>query len=394
MVDMERADTYSHELVLTSDCPDQRPTQTKGAESLLSNSSADTAAATGLSLVAIASVLLRRRRVILAFVIVLPFVSGLYHLLKPRTYTVSSSFIVRSNNAGGAAGLAAQLGVEVGGADVSQSPIFYATLVRTPDVLMRLADSAFATSDNPKPRALADIWEISEREPRMRRDEVVTALQRVVTSNIPVRLDLVSVSVATRDPLLSQELAEAVLVQINRFNLQTLQSRAGAERRFSEGRMIEVQGELRTAESALQRFLEDNRQEYLSPALTIEKARLGRKIDLLQQTFSTLATSFERARIDEVRDTPLITIIERPITPVRPDPRGTISSVVLMVFLGLLAGSAIAILLEALSWMRSSESEETREFNGLLADASNEVRSIRRALPRAPWANSDKKTTH
>ncbi len=361
---------------------------------MLSNSLADTATDRGLSLVAVASVLLRRRRSILAFAIVLPFVSGVYHLLKPRSYTVSSSFIVRTNSSGGAAGLAAQLGVDVGGVDVSQSPIFYATLVRTPDVLIRLADSAFATSDNPQPRALADIWSITESDPMMRRDAVVKALQSVVTSSIPPRLDLVSVSVTTRDPLLSRELAEAMLVQINRFNLQTLQSRAGAERRFSEGRMIEVQGELRTAESALQRFLEDNRQDYLSPALTIEKARLNRKVELLQQTFSTLATSFERARIDEVRDTPLITVVQHPISPVRPDPRGTVRSVILMFFLGLFAGAATAVLIEAISWVRSSHSEETREFNQLLADASREVRSIRRVLPRAPWANSDEKTTH
>jgi Flp pilus assembly protein TadB len=68
--------------------------------------------------------------------------------------------------------------------------------------------------------------------------------------------------------------------------------------------------------------------------------------------------------------------------------------VILLFFLGLVAGAAAAVVLEALSWIRSSESEETREFNQLLADASREVRSIRRALPRAPWANSDEKTTH
>lgn len=360
---------------------------------MTSNSSADTAATAGLSLVAVASVLLRRRRIILALAITLPVISGAYHLLKPRTYTVTSSFIVRANNQGGAAGLAAQLGVDVGGVDVSQSPIFYATLVRTPDVLMRLADSSFATSDDPKPRALADIWEITERDPRLRRDAVVKALQTVVTSSIPSRLDLVSVSVTTRDPLLSRELAEAMLVQINRFNLLTLQSRAGAERRFSEGRMLEVQGELRTAESALQRFLEDNRQDYLSPALTIEKSRLGRKVELLQQTYSTLATSFERARIDEVRDTPLITVIQRPMSPSLPDPRGTVSSVILMFFLGLLGGAALAFMLEALSWMRLSEDEDAREFNRLIADTSRDVKSLHRALPRVPWGNSDETTT-
>lgn len=347
-----------------------------------------------MSLVAIANVLLRRRRIIIALAIGLPLVSVAYHLTTPRTYTVISSFIVRANNVGGAVGLAAQLGVEVGGVDVSQSPMFYAALVRTPDVLMRLADSSFSTSQEPKPRPLADIWQISESDPRIRRDAVVRTLQKVVTSSVGTRLDLVTLNATTSDPLLSRELAEAMLVQINRFNLQTLQSRAGAERRFAEGRMNEVQGELRVAEGALQRFLEDNRQDYLSPALTIEKARLGRKVELLQATFSTLATSYERARIDEVRDTPLITVIQRPVSPVRPDPRGTTSSMILMFFMGLLAGSIIAIALEAISWMRVSDGEDTREFNRLVEATSNDVRRIRRVLPRLPWKDGEEGTTH
>ena len=346
----------------------------------------------GLSVVTIANILLRRRRFLAIFAGALAMATFLFHLLQPRQYTVASSFIIRSNNAGGAAGLAAQLGVEVGGIDVSQSPEFYSTLVRTPDVLARLSDTTFVTSDNAKPRSLAEIWGIKRGDPTRTTDEVVRRLQAAISSSVGSRLAVVSTSVTTRDPVLSKGVADAILAQVNRFNLRTLQSRAGAERKFSEARMYEIQGELRVAEDGLQRFLEDNRQQYLSPALEIEKARRERKVVLLQQTFTTLATAFERARIDEVRDTPLITVIQKPATPIRANSRGTVGTTILALFLGLLFGSLLVLAHEALLWMRSSNEADAMEFNRLVADASQDVLRLRDALTTLPGRSSRERT--
>lgn len=339
----------------------------------------------GLSVVAITNVLLRHRRFLVALAVGVALATLTFQLARPRQYTVAASFIIRSNNTGGAAGLAAQLGVEVGGVDVSQSPEFYATLVRTPDVLARLADTTFSTGVNPKPKTLAEIWGVSYPDAKRTRDEVLRKLMVAISSSVGSRLDVVSVTVTSSDPVLSKGVADAILVQLNRFNLQTLQSRASAERKFAEGRMNEVQGELRVAEAGLQRFLEDNRQQYLSPALEIEKGRLGRKVDLLQQTYTTLATSYERARIDEVRDTPLITIIQKPAVPIRPDSRGTVGKTILMILMGLFVGSLLVLTREAFNWMRSSGEADAAEFNRLVSAASQDVvrlRSVLRSLPR------------
>ena len=46
--------------------------------------------------------------------------------------------------------------------------------------------------------------------------------------------------------------------------------------------------------------------------LTLDYARLQRRVELGQQVYSTLALSYEQARIDEVRNTPLLILIDRP----------------------------------------------------------------------------------
>ncbi|MDB4916832.1 MAG: lipopolysaccharide biosynthesis protein [Gemmatimonadetes bacterium] len=341
-------------------------------------------AAPGLSLVAIANLLLRRRRVLLSVATTTAMLTAIFSVVSQRTYTSESSFIIENKDGSGAAGLAAQLGVDVGGVDVTKSPDFYVGLLKTPDVLGRLADTSLVTSTEPKPRKLADIWEISETIPELRRDAVLKRLDRAITSSTGLKLDVVLVTVRTGDPLLSKQLAEAALAQVNLFNLKTRQSRASAERRFTESRMQELQAELTVAEQSLQRFYEVNRQQLLSPALEIEKGRLERKVALAQQTYGTLAQAFERSRIEEVRDTPLITVIRHPVVPLRPDPRGLVTKAILTFLLTLMGASVVVLILEAVRWMRASPGADALEFNRLVADTSRDVRRLRSVFSRVP----------
>jgi uncharacterized protein involved in exopolysaccharide biosynthesis len=173
---------------------------------------------------------------------------------------------------------------------------------------------------------------------------------------------------------------------VNWFNLRTRQTNASAERKFTESRMNELRGEVGVAEAAMQRFLEVNRQQYLSPALEIEKGRLERGVALAQQTYNQLAQAYEHARIDEVRDTPLITVIQQPRVPVRPDARGLVSKTILAFILTLLIGSVAAIVWQVIRWARWSRDDDAMEFNSLVADSWRDVHRLKSFLRRAPSA--------
>src|SRR5207245_3853543 len=124
----------------------------------------------------------------------------------------------------------------------------------------------------------------------------------------------------TRSAWVSLGIADRLLAGLNQFNLSARQSQAAAERRFVEGRLEEARASLRAAEDALQRFLQANRQIANSPQLTFQRDRLDRDVTLQQQLVTGLVQQYEDARIREVRDTPVITVIERPAIAVRPDP--------------------------------------------------------------------------
>lgn len=329
-----------------------------------------------LSLINILNVFLRERWLILGIAGLMALVALVSMLFAPRKYTVETSFIVQKRDQPAVAGIAAQLGMDLNGADASQSPAFYAGLVKTPDVLDRLVDSTFTTSTNPKPRTLATIWNIEGGTPNERREEVIEKLQDMVSSSVSLKLDLVVLQVVTHDPELSKELADAIVRQVNWFNLSTRQSRAAAERQFAERLVAEVGTDLRGAEDEAQQFFQRNQQSHLSAALEMERQRLARRLEILNARYVSVVTAYDRARIDEVRDTPVITVIQRPKVPVRPDSRNPAKKTVLWFLLGLGLGSIVAIARQVFSNLRASRDGDAQEFHHLLGETSGDVRKL------------------
>jgi uncharacterized protein involved in exopolysaccharide biosynthesis len=109
---------------------------------------------------------------------------------------------------------------------------------------------------------------------------------------------------------------------VNRYNQETRQGQAAAERRFVEGRLSEARDSLRAAEDRLERFSKTNVQIGGSRSLQLERDRITRDVIQRQALVSGLTQSYEDVRIREVRDTPVITELEAPSVSPRPVPRG------------------------------------------------------------------------
>lgn len=287
----------------------------------------DTREGEGVSLYLILAILLRRRRLIL-MIAALGAIAGLVvAMLRPPTYTSSFSFLPQSTqdpNRAGLATIAGQFGISLGALGASATPPqLYADLIMTREVLGPIADGSVAVSDRPAPVPLATFLEVEGGAPALVTDNTIRVLRkRVVAATVASRTTgMVTVRARTRDPKASFELAQRLLDGLNRFNLVTRQSQARAERVFTESRLEAARASLRVAEDALQQFLQMNRQYENSPALTFQRERLQRDVTVKQQLVTTLVQQYEDARIREVRDTPVITLIERATMPVRADPR-------------------------------------------------------------------------
>lgn len=91
----------------------------------------------------------------------------------------------------------------------------------------------------------------------------------------------------------------------------------------------------------MQIFLQQNRGTSNSPYLLFQRDRLQREIVLRQEEYTTLLISGREARLRELRDTPVISVIEPPHLPLVPESR----KVGLRTLMGGLGDAAFAMLL-------------------------------------------------
>jgi uncharacterized protein involved in exopolysaccharide biosynthesis len=121
---------------------------------------------------------------------------------------------------------------------------------------------------------------------------------------------------------------------VNAFVGRDLRTRASATRRFLQDRLGQVESELVLQQDKLRAFLEANREYQNSPMLQFRQAELQRDLDLKRDIYLSVARSLEEARMNEVRDTPLISIIDRPWVPTRPSaPKPALNAILLALFM-------------------------------------------------------------
>ena len=231
-----------------------------------------------ISLIRLINIVLAYRSVVITCAALLFVLVVVVTLILPRTYTVDSSFTPQSERlASNLAGIAAQFGVPLPATDAGASPDFYVELLKSRRILGETIATryTFPTDTGEVSGTLVDILEI-EGETKGERDEA--ALRRfrgMVGAELDRPSGVVTFEVETFNPQLSAKIARRLLDLLNRFNLETRQSQAAAERRFTEVRLAEAKEELLEVENRLQAFLEINRDLGTSPLLRFRQERLG-----------------------------------------------------------------------------------------------------------------------
>jgi uncharacterized protein involved in exopolysaccharide biosynthesis len=318
-----------------------------------------------LTLVGILGFMLRHRRLILGTGLVAFLLVGVVALMRSRTYTSTARFMPQTSEGALSrlSGLAATFGVSVPLTDAGSSPAFYADLLKSRDVLRRTVETpyAFAARADSVRGSLIELFEVRGDSPAARRDAAARQLLKSIEVRVGRETGTIDLEVATPWAELSQQVAARMIRLVSDFNLHRRQTKAGAERRFVEGRVTEAKDSLRAAEAELEGFLQRNREYRNSPQLLFAHDRLDREVTMRQQVYTSLAQSYEAARIDEVRNTPVITLMEPPDLPAKPDARLALLKGMLAGLLGLALGAFLAALRQAFGGFFSTTGPRSRD---------------------------------
>jgi uncharacterized protein involved in exopolysaccharide biosynthesis len=309
-----------------------------------------------LTLTGLLGFMLRNWRPILGTGLAACLLVGTTALLHPRTYTSTARFMPQSSDGALSrlAGLATTFGVSVVGTDQGSSPAFYAELLESRDILRRTVEAPyrFVGETDSMGGTLVELFRARGDTPAARRDAAAKKLLESINVTVGRETGTVNLEVTTPWPGLSQLVASRMVQLVSDFNLHRRQTKAGAERRFVEARLAEAKDTLRAAEERLQGFLQRNRDYRNSPQLQFEHDRLEHDVNLQQQLYTSLTQSYEAARIDEVRNTPVITLMEPPDLPSKPDPRLAWLKGLLAGLVGLAAGAFFAALRQTFGGFR------------------------------------------
>jgi len=324
-----------------------------------------------LTILSLVNLVLREWRLIVWPGLVLPALVAAYLLIRGPEYTARSIFEPQSRRSelSRLGGLAAQLGLNLGGPSFGESLDFYVELLRSRELLEAAVQTTYRFAVEPgSPDTLSgtliELFGIREDAPHRRLRAAVDELADRVSVRSNVTANLVTLQVTAPWPELATQINRRLLDLIGEFNLEKRQTQARAEREFVGARLQEAERQLREAEAELEAFLQQNRRYDQSAQLQFEYGRLQRQVELRQQVYVTLAQAFEQVRIEEVRNTPVISVLESPEGSARRR-GGRIAKVMMALAVGVMAGLVAALVRDFARRERTRNPADYAEFETL-----------------------------
>lgn len=339
-----------------------------------------------ISLLAMATTLLRNRWWLLAGMLIGAMIAVLPILWKPPLYSAKASFFPQNSDAtrSGLASIAGQFGVSIApGGNQTLSPEFYIKLLKTRVLLLPIVRDTFVVEEMGGQRvAFLDLFEIASGPLAKREEDGVAVLQSLNSVSLAKTTGVVELAVVTQWPSVSLAIATVIIRGVNEYNQKTRQGQAAAERRFVEGRLAEARDSLRAAEDRLEHFSRTNVQIGNSPSMTLERERISVDLARKQELFTALKQTYEDVRIREVRDIPLITVLESPWVATNPEPRGRLKRGLLGLMLGGFFVALFALASSVMARRPRGANPEFDEFFATVRDVRNEVLSPVRIFTR------------
>jgi len=242
--------------------------------------------------------------------------TALVSLFLPNQYRSEARILpVEARGVGGLGNLAsaaAAFGVSMPGGDGSDAN--FVDILQSRWLRERLLDTEFTFQ--------ARSWRFgAERNHRERlsayldagnTDRALKAVASMVGVSRDLKSKVVLLTVETKSPSLSQQIAQRSLELLEEFIQQKGRTRGGAKAAFAKARLEEARGEQTKAEAVFQRFLETDRNYQVSPdpSVRIKGTRLEAELRLRMQLVATLALSYEQALMEEKNDVPILNVLD------------------------------------------------------------------------------------
>ena len=324
-----------------------------------------------ISLIDILLIVVRNKRMILMCAGAFAVLGVLVALLSAREYTSSAKLIREAESeasaqsfGGGNLSFLRGMGLNVGGSSAGLTPDAYPDIVKSREVRLAVVRDTFYFPDEGRemtyveyanrPPGIGELlidytirlpWTIKDKlsgdsssgsaptdglYPTEEEENALIEISKTLGASLDVESGLMTISTSSSYPTLSAAITQSFvdhLVERVR-EIRTHKSRRNLE--FIEDQFAQAAQSLRQAEDDLAKF-EDRNNSIQRARLMVEKDRLQRQVMFKSDLYSSLQAQLTQAQVNLQRSEPIITLLERPVPPMKPS--GSSRSVMVIYFL-------------------------------------------------------------
>jgi len=242
-----------------------------------------------------------------------------YLLFISKPYYESSVVILpeygnKSNMLSQLGNLAALAGVRVGESTPTE---IYQNLLTSESVLGPIIYSKYKTEKYSDSVNLIQYFkvQVDEKDPfRKERRQFLDIYEALIKERILIDVDritkILTIHTIMPESQLSADVANKTVESLDAYVRIKRKSFATEQLYYLDRRIEQLKDSLMVAENLLKIFREQNRLTAQSPDLLLEQARLMRNVEILQTVYVELTKQYELAKLDEVKDTPVINVEE------------------------------------------------------------------------------------
>jgi len=264
----------------------------------------------------------------------------LIFLAKPyfeSTVTILPEYGSKSNLLSQFSGLAELAGVKVG--ETAPTEI-YQKLLSSETVIQKVVYRKYLTSEYPDSVNLIQYFEIDETgdtPEQKKRKDFLKIYESLTLNRFSIDVDrmtkTLNITVTMPEGQLSADVANKLAYSLDRYIRTQRKSYATEQSFYLEKRTSQIKDSLASAENALKNFREQNRITSQSPNLLLEQSRLLRNVEIFQTVYIELTKQLEIAKIDQIKDAPVLNIKELAKDPVlRAGPKKKSNLITIMFF--------------------------------------------------------------
>ena len=321
-----------------------------------------------VSLVDLLLIIGRNMKIIIITPIVFCIIAILYGLFVAQPVYESTAKIMSSSSSAGisqASGLAAQFGINLPTAS-SETVWAYSEIIKSRTLARAMLKRKFDTEKYGSQKPLFQVLTYGGSDPEYGKDTLellaIDNFIKMIGLSEDKTSGIYTITLSASEPKFVKNLATALIEELDAHQRDYNKARTSETRRFIESRISDTRIELEMAEEDLKNFNNRNRRIENSPALQLERQRLAREVSVLTGVFTTLKQQFETAKIEEVKESDYVVVLDPPEIPLTRSKPKRIQMVVIAGILGIFFGILIGLLKE---YFKNSQKEDPEKINQL-----------------------------